>query len=433
MLRVFNTIVVLIGIGLFGVFDFTKDRLLGGLNTYDVCIVSINVVFVVLLHRKLVKAFVRKPPFKYMYYLYIYILAIMFTMPLRGDISIIDSVRVGRNFLLIPFAVLIFYDIVKNGGFFYYKNLILFIAILTSVQILITAVNPEIISAIFPHIRAREFYKYGLQRNDFIANTMLFPHLATLMVVQKIVKSKFNKRFFILFFLFYSASALQGFRSYFLVLSLLIFVVGFVNLKHSKIRNYALVSLLLLPLIFVGDEYLLNSQISNKFVTSSMDLEKDQGSSLKGRFERDLVYRIPMFFKKPAFGWGFIYPESSYGKDLGIEIGDKSEYSPYVLYTVDSGYLTLLNYFGLIGFVLFFYFLFKYLFVLYKKKRFEYSLAAIGFAVILIPTLITHGGLYSDFGLLPLLLISGLFIGHVYIMEKIRKVSRTYQHDEHLV
>lgn len=431
MLRVFNTIVVLIGIGLFGVFDFTKDRLLGGLNTYDICLVSINFVFVVLLHKRTVKAFVRTAPFKYLYYIYLYILFIMLTMPLRGEISIIDSIRVGRNFLLFPFAVLIWYDIVKNGALVYYKNLIFFIAILTSIQILITAVNPEIISAIFPHIRAREFYKYGLQRNDFIANTMLFPHLATLMIFQKIVKTKFSKNAFLLFFLFYSASALQGFRSYFLVLSLLMFVVVFVNFKHSKIRKYALASLLCLPLIFVGDAYLLNSQISNKFVTSSMDINRDEGSSLKGRFERDLVYTIPMFLKKPAFGWGFIYPESTYGKDLGIDMGEKGEYSPYVMYTVDSGYLTLLNYFGIVGLFLIFYFFFKFLHHLYKMRALNYSLATIGFAVILILTLLTHGGLYSDFGLLPLLLITGLFLGTAYKMKfawKVKKMNGMKNH-----
>lgn len=414
MLRLLNTVFILIGIGFFGVFDFTKDQLFGGVNTYDVVLFLINFLFIILLQKKRVLAFNISKPFRYILYIYLLAVIVMLTMPLRGEISIIDSVRVGRNFLLFPLAILIWYDITINTTKRYYEKLILFIAVVTSVQIIITALKPELISSIFEHVRAREHYKYGLQRNDFISNAMLFPHLGTLIIFQRIIRYKIDKNILFLFLLFFIASALQGFRSYFLVLTIIMIIMGLRNFKMKKIRKYAILSLFLFPLFILGDQFLLNSQISNKFITSSMDIEKDKGSSLKGRFHRDLIYSIPKFLEKPIFGWGFIYPNSTYGKNIGLETAEKGEYLPYTLYSVDSGYLTLLNYFGLAGFILVLYFLVKYL--IYVKKYFYFGeiLPVIGFTIILIIPLITHGGLYSDFGLIPFLIASGHLLGNNY-------------------
>lgn len=411
MLRLFNTIAILVGIGFFGVFDFTKDLLFGGLNTYDVLLVLLNLVFIVLMSSKKVKLFVTTKPFKYLYHFYLFTLIVMVSMPFRGEISLIDSIRVGRNFLLIPIAVLIWYDTTLNDKRNYYKNFILFITIITSIQIIITAINPGWISDVFPHIRAREFYKYGLQRNDFIANSMLFPHLGTLIIFENIIKKKLTQNNIILFLLFFTASSLQGFRSYFLVLSIILFIIAFAHIKQMRIKRYIIIAILLLPLVIISDNYFLNSQISNKFITSSMDIDKEEGSSLKGRFDRDIIYTIPMVFKKPILGWGFIYHDSKYGKSIGLDYGEKGQYSPFVLYSVDSGYLTLLNYFGFLGFGFLLFQLFKFMRYIYKNYH-NKNIPLLGFLMILIPTLITHGGLYSDFGLFPLLITSGYILNN---------------------
>lgn len=423
MLRFLNTIFILVGIGFFGMFDFTKDQLFVSLNTYDISLLLINLIFVILVHQKRVLVFSLGKPFCYILYIYLFVIMVMVSMPLRGDISIIDSIRVGRNFLLFPLTILIWYDLVINKNKDYYNKLVLIIAIITSIQIIITAIKPDWISSIFEHIRAREHYKYGLQRNDFISNTMLFPHLATLIIFQRIIKHKLERNTLLLFMLFFIASSLQGFRSYFLVLCIILLGVGIRNIKKKKVRKYAFVSIFLLPLFVLGDQFFLNSQISNKFITSSMDIEKDDGSSLKGRFDRDLIYAIPKFIEKPIFGWGFIYPSSRYGKNIGLETSENGTYQPYYLYSVDSGYLTLLNYFGIVGFILVFYFLIKYLIYIRKYFPFGETLPVIGFSIILILPLVTHGGLYSDFGLLPFLIASGNLMGRNYRPKIKRKVK----------
>ncbi len=243
---------------------------------------------------------------------------------------------------------------------------------------------------------------------------MLLPHMASLIIFQKIIKTKLKTKLLLFFIVFYLASALQGFRSYFLVLSIVLVIIVIYNIKQMKIKRYLIVSLLLIPVAMIGDRELLNSQISNKFITASMDVEKDQGSSLKGRFERDLVFTIPMFLENPLFGWGFIYSDSNYGKKIGLDEGERYDYSPYVLYSVDSGYLTMLNYFGIIGFCLFFFFFIKYLVSIVKNKQFHESIPIVGFATIITLTLLTHGGLYSIFGLLPFLTVSGYLLGKNY-------------------
>ncbi|WP_169578139.1 O-antigen ligase family protein [Salinimicrobium xinjiangense] len=349
---------------------------------------------------------VLKKPLRFLTFIYAVIIVIFLTMPLRGEISILDSIKVGRDFLILPLAFLISYDVWKKNNLRYYKKLVFFIASITSIQILLNAFDPELISGIFEHVRAKEGTKYGMQRNHFLSKSMLFPHLGLLIISWQLLNKRYKKIYLFFFILFFFGSALQGFRSYFLGT---ILVLVFLLLKYWDYRKTGktLVLLLFLPLLFAADQALLGQQISVKFTTIFLDLEKEEGSTLQGRQKRDRLSIIPRLQERPILGWGFIHHSSPYGQKLGIKSNDEEDQRISGFYSIDSGYLTLLMYFGVFGSIIILW-LFVRLLWLLKRDINEENFFTVAFSSILLLALLTHGGIFSDFGLVPLCICFGL-------------------------
>lgn len=404
----FLTVLIFIFIGLFGLFDFQTDGLLGSLHTFDLAVVLLNAIFLIyLLNIPLFQKQIFHTPKKHILYLYFFVLAVIILMPLRGSINVLESLRVGRQFLIIPIFFLIAWQCRTEKSKNYFINLFLVISVITSIQILINSINPEIISNSFEHVRARHKFKYDFQRNDFISKSMLFPHFACLLTFSflKNEKGKYNM---LLFLLFLAASGLQGFRSYFAIL-VVILILGFIQLKNVKAYfRYIRIGILSLCIVFLADSTVLNNQIYNKFASIPLDFQSDQGSTTKGRIEIDMIYSLPRLMEKPFFGWGFIHHNSEYGKKIGLRETKDHLDRPYTLYSVDSGYLSFLNMFGVIGALLILFFFFRFIHRQYRNTGFSFLIYS-SFALIFL-SLPTHGAFYSDFGLLPFLMICGMFV-----------------------
>ena len=143
-------------------------------------------------------------------------------------------------------------------------------------------------------------------------------------------------------------------------------------------------------------------------------MTEDEGAVF-ARVVENQVFRFPMYLRRPAFGWGFIHAESSYGKSLGIKTyssAKDAKFKPYTLYTTDSGYLTMLIMFGYIGFVIIALSLIKILLSLREnlklEKTFSFSASGFGLLIIFLLVSLTHAPLIEDYGLIPLVLILAL-------------------------
>lgn len=401
---------LLIGTNLFGIYDFRSDGLFIGINIFDVVLIMLNTWFAYLyFSNKTFRCKIHNSHLKYLLYVYIFIFVVFFTMPLRGPISVIDAIRVGRDFLLIPIAFLIFGQPSYERDCSFYIKVMTVIGVISSVQIFANALNPELVSSLFPYVGVKDGQKFGFDRNAIISKTMLFPHFLTLFYLGLLLFREAKKKYLLLFFFFFTASALQGFRSYFLVLS---FIIAFVLLKRFRFRKtFRIISVFIFLFggILLLDITKLDHQITGKFATTIVELSGEKEGTAMVRYNRDLVTRFPMFYEKPLLGWGFIYYGSEYGRELGLGSAKLVE-DQFSIYSIDSGYLTLLIQLGLVGLliVIVLYYLMSKSIYQNTFIKDEIKLATIGGTIILIIALYTHGGFFRDFGLLPLMIFIGL-------------------------
>ncbi|MCF7913577.1 MAG: O-antigen ligase family protein [Spirochaetaceae bacterium] len=345
---------------------------------------------------------------KGLYYYFIYsafIFVVVLSMPFRGEISVIDSARVARDYILLILGLIVYYDIYKNSNHLFYIKLFIFISFVTSLQIIVNSVNPSLVESFFPELRAREGYKLGFQRNHLLSHAMLFPHISTIYLICKsqIKKLKMNETALLL--IFFVASGLQGFRIYFVSLTAIIVIVKISKISFRKIFLYLFMVLVFVPAINLLDTYYLNNQIKGKFITTIYEISGSSQGTLQGRFNRDNIYMYPMFYEKPYFGWGFIYYGSEYGKEIGMM--RTSEDRRYSLYSIDSGYLTVLIQFGIIGSVIMLLLISKQLKILNTKNNYLSS-TVFWLWIFLLMSLPTHGAFFSIHGLLPLSIFMGL-------------------------
>jgi hypothetical protein len=122
-----------------------------------------------------------------------------------------------------------------------------------------------------------------------------------------------------------------------------------------------------------------------------------------------------MYLEQPIFGYGFIPNSSNYAVELGHD-GD----GLYSLYYFDFGYMSLLNMFGLFGFIFFV----VNLYILLNKTRSNtlvsfknniYLQAVFAFVISFLIVNYSFGSFTSNIGLLPLGVMIGLAQGNLLI------------------
>lgn len=420
IIRFFVTIFIFISINLFGLHDFYSDRLFFVLNTLDFSILVVNVIFIfTILISENFRNIINKKPLKYLLYIYIIIIIVFFSMPLRGPISVIDAMRVGRHYLIIPLAFLIYYDVITKNKARYYFKMFNFIAIFSALQIIINAINPDIINLIFKDIgRAEEGYKGDFQRNIFLSKTMIFPHLLAIYYYYKLLIKKTKLKNLIIFLILMFGSSLQGFRVYLIILAFILLLMTFLfGNSIKKTIKWVLFFIFILYGVLTIDNYFLNNQIFGKFYTAYQEIKYLEGT-YKNRLNDVKIRQIPMLLQKPYWGWGFIYYDSEYGKNLNIP---KENSRQYGLYSVDSGYVTILMQFGFVGVIVILFLYFKLFLYLYREKNnLEINIGALGTIIILVLSLYTHGAFFREFGLIPFTIILGI-TGQKFVMKKNEK------------
>lgn len=417
LFRIISTTFIFVAINLFGLYDFYGDGLFLVLNTFDFLLFSINIIFFyVVIKSQKFRIFIKQKPLRYILYIYLFTLLVFISMPFRGPISVLDAARVGRHYLILPLAFMVYYDVVLNNKFKYYFKIFRFIALFTSFQIIINAINPEIINFIFKDIgRAEAGVKGDYQRNVLLSPSMIFPHILSIYYYFKIITEKYKSSNLFLFFLLLIASTLQGFRVYFLILVLVLVIITVVfGQIHRKFFRWVLIFLFIIPTTIYVDSHFFNNQILGKFYTAYDEIKYGTGT-YQGRLDRVTIRQIPMLLEKPVFGWGFIYHGSEYGKILNIPSSEEGNQKKYGLYSVDSGYITILMQYGFIGVFLILFWYFKMFVSLYKNKSSNppVHITSIGIIILLVLSLYTHGAFYREFGLVPLTIMIGL-TGNIY-------------------
>lgn len=406
------TVFIFIAVNLFGLYNFHDDGFFVFFNTYDFMLLWLNGIFWLLfMSNENIRLIILKKPNRYIFFTYLLILLVFFSMPFRGDISVIDAVRVGRHYLIIPISFLIGYDVVINRKGKYYWKIFKFIAIITTIQIILNAFSTELVNTIFPEIgRSAETRKFEYQRNVLLSASMLFPHIAAIGYFYRIVAQKINSNNLLLFLFFALGASLQGFRSYLIIMvfiSILI-VVFYTNILSKRVYKLVIFIMIATPIFYFADNQLLNSQVYGKFETAYKELTEESTGSLEGRFKRAAVKQIPMFLEKPFFGWGFIYHKSDYGKSLNLA-AEGVDAHIYGLYSVDSGYITVLIQFGAIILLIIVLMYSKYIWYLYHmRERSIAKITTIGIILMLFISLYSHGAFFREFGLLPFVILVGI-------------------------
>jgi hypothetical protein len=408
------TVFIFLAINLFGLHDFYGDGLFLIFNTYDFFLISLNGLFWLLFFsQKSIREITLKKPNRYIFFIYVLILLVFFTMPLRGDISVIDAIRVGRHYLIIPIGFLIGYDVLKNDRGEYYWKIFKFIAIVTSIQIILNAFSTDLVNMLFPELgRSEVTQKFEYQRNVLLSVTMLFPHIAAIGYFYKIITQKFDLSTLLVFILFVLGASLQGFRSYLIIMVCIFVMIIFFYTSFLSKRNIKLFTIIIFifPLILLIDNQLLNNQIYGKFDTAIDELTEKNTGSLEGRFTRAAVKQIPMLLEKPFFGWGFIYHNSEYGKSLNLA-AEGSDAHLYGIYSVDHGFITVLIQFGAVLALIIMVLYSKYIIFLFCLGVHSYRIiAAMGLVMMMVISLYSHGSFFREFGLLPFAILLGLSI-----------------------
>ncbi len=408
IIRSITTIFILVAINVFGFHDFYRDQFFVVLNSFDFILFGLNILFLIFAFKSnRFRNTILEKPLCYIFYFYLLSLVIFISMPLRGPISILDAIRVGRNYLILPLALLIYYDVKINLKGNYYFKIFHIIAFFSSMQIIINAFNSDIINIIFRHLdRAETDFRGGFQRNILISKSMIFPHILSIYYYHKLISKKYKFKNLAFFLLLFLASALQGFRVYIIVLIFVLFIFTFLfgNMQKNIIR-WSVILLLFVPTLVKLDSHFLNDQIFGKFYTAIDEIKYGKGS-FQGRNNDVQLRQIPMLLQKPFWGWGFIYHDSSYGKLLNLKENDRQ----YGLYSVDSGYITLLMQFGIVGTGLIIYWYFKLILFYYNSRKNNplIYITAIGTILILFLSLYTHGAFSREFGLLPFAIVIGI-------------------------
>jgi O-antigen ligase len=224
-----------------------------------------------------------------------------------------------------------------------------------------------------------------------------------------------KRLYFQIIFLFLTA-LLTAFRSYILG-SFIAFAGALLFMFRGKyLRRFIAVYIAIIFIGIFSISITFSGSISDrlsdnfdKYIFSGIkELVTQKGGSLEGR-EAVNKFRWKYYKAHPWSGYGFIDKYSKLGKEIYRR--EKAELS-----MIDTGYLDILNKFGLIGAIIFFCVFIRISFLLIKivKKTEDNDIKVQGaalfcFVVVLVASQVTHAGLTFSFGIVPLSIGLGLF------------------------
>lgn len=342
---------------------------------------------------------------------------VIISMPFRGDISIISSFKYGRIFFILMLSFLIFEEVYFSRSEAFILRIISVTSIYYSVIILANVVFPEFISRIFiggETMIGENAWSTGGSRFVLKGNAgILFVHLGFLIKTFEYLKTRDRKLLLTLSLLFL-AMLLQGWRTP--LITVLLCTLAFILRRRFLTRTVYLIPVVVIVILMTLtlERITDHSLVLNKFFSTYNEISGDYSGTLEGRRERSLQYQIPMFLKKKWIGYGFVHENSGLARQLGHQ-GDGT----YSLYYFDFGYHSLLNMFGIAGFVIF---MLQFLKILARSFRVATNYednpgfsALFVFILALVLGNYSFGALISAIGLLPVAFISGLAQGQYLI------------------
>ncbi len=333
------------------------------------------------------------------------------TMPLRGDITLVQGFKAGRQFLTLLLAIVIYDDIYYSKSSKFIFTIITILGIVYTLLSILNNFIPDIIASIFSGgdiFVSEDAWDSGTSRYVLRGNSgIYFIHVSYAIYLFKYLYHRDRTDLYLLL-LFSLGILMHGYRSPLVVFAITSIVIIFIRLKIKQSINYLFVILFIIVFISVTESLIGKNIITSKFESAYNELSGEYSGSFESRLERSMNYQIPMFLKSKWIGYGFVHKESALAHSIGHE-GD----GRFSLYYIDFGYGTLLNYFGIFGSLIFIYTIIKTLnYSFYKKnERKYYKDSIILFIVAFLVINYSFALLESLNGLLPLSVMLGFTEG----------------------
>lgn len=346
-------------------------------------------------------------------------------MPLRAEVSIIGAFKVARNnYSIVLFIIALLNIYIERDTKFLY-NLIITLGTIYSVIVVLNVFFPSFTSNVFQGMtayRSENVWSTKSTRTVIKANSgILFIYLSFIIYTFRFLN---KKRDYYMFGLVLFAMFFQGWRAP-LISAILGTIIVIILYYLDKIKFLIKYVIAFTFIIIISDIYIVPNGISGKFLSAYYEITMFEGT-FAGREKRNKRYMIPKFLEKPIWGWGYIHKESETARDIGYyQRPDKSR----SLYSIDSGYLTMLVTHGIMGTIIILS-IFVTMLILFIKKvsraskhnYYEeasiYFQSGIAFLLLMMLSNYTFTTILHPLGLLPFSLISALAEGKYYLQKK---------------
>ena len=366
-----------------------KDIYIGPITVWDIITVfALAYLFIELTLNKIsYSTLPNRNIIKWINYLILFIIIITFTMPFRGETifnAFLSSRKVIFSYLMLHLFII---DIIRTNSTNFIEKTLIYSALLFSVVFILKLLIPN----------------FFIDQLGFVYVLSAF----LLLYWNNYFKISNKYTIFILALLFIGLFA-QPFRAYAFSSIPLVISVTLINGNYKKILRYVVFLILLILFSIPLTSNFGKFSIENQMNSIILDFQEDGKKSATGyRLINDLMFRIPMIEKKPLLGYGYIHPKSSYAKELGFRSTSKDGVDPYNLYSVDSGYLTFLTTFGILGTLIILLIIIK-INILVLKTNNTYKYSYIILSIVFIAATYTHNPYLEPFGIIPLMMLLAL-------------------------
>lgn len=390
-----------------GLLDTEATTIILPIKDYGLILIVIYLIYSLMINR-IGRFNILKP----ILYFIILVIVIIISMPVRGDITIIEAFKVGRLYLTLLFTFVVYDEVFYSGSAKWIKKVIISIALYYTLIVILNVLLPSFINRIFVgggNMVTENAWglenttRYVIKGNPGI----LFIHLGfTITFFDYFSKYSRDKTIPYILSVLLLGMVFQGWRAPLIVLiSICVFVYS-IKEKADKLIKMILTMLLLLFLLFTLEELSQNDFLTGKLVSAYNEVMGESTGSLEGRINRARVYQIPMFKESMWFGYGFVHKNSEFAEVLG-NTGER----PYNLYDFDFGYITLLNSFGIFGTFIFvgglILIILKIYWFIKRNSELLWLQVALVIAITFIVINFSFGALVSQIGLVPLSLALG--------------------------
>ncbi len=399
----------------FGIINTDEEYRMAGLKVYDIFILLIVAHLCFLAANSPVfrnKMLRRGPTWTFITSYVVLVLGVAFSMKLRAPIALIDSFKIARDFFPLFLFYYIWYDIVVSGSLAFYESLLKCLGIGFSLVFITTTLAPGFITSYFHGLTVKMVTSTGFKMPRTYGYGFVFPYLYIIyQYVQYYLTKKINV---VLFFITFIGVSVQGFRSYFMGLFIVIFLVNILFASRKRIITSLVGLFMLCAVVGVAASVIGGNFFEDKIMSIFTEVSSEQGT-YAGRELSDQAFRLPLLMKHPVWGIGFVHGECAYATSLGSIYKDRN----FMLYSTDSGLVTMGVMFGFAGGALILFFVCRYLLYLFRAVRKspdtrfqQFAMTGFCYLVLLLVTLKTHGGLIYIYGLAPMVFICGMMAGY---------------------